>query len=172
MNTVELKYFCVPLKFGQRDGSPSLTRTIEFIAIFCTFVIYDAVDRRDQIVFTESHSKDEDPSVFFYLWITASVFSSLYSYIWDIKMDWGLFDRNAGENRFLREEVVYSSTVCTKLFKIIICFITNSYPTCVKIIRFGYRLYSLLQRYPLWGLWAACGPHLNYIGPIILNWFM
>lgn len=25
-------------------------------------------------------------------------------------MDWGLFDRNAGENRFLREEIVYSST--------------------------------------------------------------
>jgi len=31
-------------------------------------------------------------------------------------MDWGLFDRNAGENRFLREEIVYSSTVSyTKL---------------------------------------------------------
>lgn len=53
----------------------------------------------------------EDSNVFFYLWISASVFSSLYSYIWDIKMDWGLFDRNAGENRFLREEIVYSSTV-------------------------------------------------------------
>jgi hypothetical protein len=27
-------------------------------------------------------------------------------------MDWGLFDKNAGENTFLREEIVYSSTVC------------------------------------------------------------
>lgn len=26
-------------------------------------------------------------------------------------MDWGLFDKNAGENTFLREEIVYSSTV-------------------------------------------------------------
>ena len=26
-------------------------------------------------------------------------------------MDWGLLDSNAGENRFLREEVVYSSAV-------------------------------------------------------------
>lgn len=25
-------------------------------------------------------------------------------------MDWGLFDKNAGENKFLREEIVYSST--------------------------------------------------------------
>jgi len=37
------------------------------------------------------------------------VVNSVYSYIWDIKMDWGLFDKNAGENKFLREEVVYSS---------------------------------------------------------------
>jgi hypothetical protein len=26
-------------------------------------------------------------------------------------MDWGLFDKSAGENKFLREETVYSSTV-------------------------------------------------------------
>ena len=46
---------------------------------------------------------------FFYLWIVFSVFSSLYAYTWDIKMDWGLMDKNAGENKFLREEIVYSS---------------------------------------------------------------
>lgn len=28
-------------------------------------------------------------------------------------MDWGLFDVNTGENRFLREEIVYSSPVST-----------------------------------------------------------
>ena len=38
-----------------------------------------------------------------------AIFSSLYAYIWDIKMDWGLFDKNSGENKFLREEVVYAS---------------------------------------------------------------
>jgi len=26
-------------------------------------------------------------------------------------MDWGLFDKNAGENRYLREEIVYSQKV-------------------------------------------------------------
>lgn len=45
------------------------------------------------------------------LWIISSIVSSLYAYTWDIKMDWGLFDSNAGENKFLREEVVYSSAV-------------------------------------------------------------
>ena len=35
--------------------------------------------------------------------------SSFYAYTWDIKMDWGLMDKNAGENTLLREETVYSS---------------------------------------------------------------
>jgi len=45
--------------------------------------------------------------------VLASIVSSLYAYTWDIKMDWGLFDKSAGENKFLREEIVYSSTVST-----------------------------------------------------------
>lgn len=45
------------------------------------------------------------------LWLLSQALSSTYAYTWDIKMDWGLFDRNAGENKFLREEIVYSSTV-------------------------------------------------------------
>lgn len=47
------------------------------------------------------------------LWILCSLISSCYAYTWDIKMDWGLFDKNANENTFLREEIVYSSTVST-----------------------------------------------------------
>ncbi|XP_030640330.1 xenotropic and polytropic retrovirus receptor 1a isoform X1 [Chanos chanos] len=48
-----------------------------------------------------------DADVFFYLLIVFSTISSLYTLIWDLKMDWGLFDRTAGENTFLREEIVY-----------------------------------------------------------------
>ncbi|XP_070531621.1 xenotropic and polytropic retrovirus receptor 1 homolog isoform X2 [Ptychodera flava] len=44
---------------------------------------------------------------YFYLWIISAVISSCYALTWDIKMDWGLLDKNAGENRFLREEIVY-----------------------------------------------------------------
>ncbi|KAF3426275.1 hypothetical protein E2986_07244 [Frieseomelitta varia] len=46
---------------------------------------------------------------YFYLWIIASIMSSCFTYTWDVKLDWGLFDSNAGENKFLREEIVYSS---------------------------------------------------------------
>ncbi|XP_046808530.1 xenotropic and polytropic retrovirus receptor 1-like [Lucilia cuprina] len=46
----------------------------------------------------------------FYCWIIAAIVSSCYAYTWDIKFDWGLFDAKAGDNTFLREETVYSST--------------------------------------------------------------
>lgn len=56
----------------------------------------------------ESHA---DAQIFFYLYIGCHVVSSCYTLIWDLKMDWGLFDRNAGENTFLREEIVYPHKV-------------------------------------------------------------
>lgn len=48
-----------------------------------------------------------DQSVYFFLWIASQFISSCYTYAWDIKMDWGLWDSKAGENKFLREEIVY-----------------------------------------------------------------
>uniref|UniRef100_A0A8C6LP35 Xenotropic and polytropic retrovirus receptor 1b n=1 Tax=Nothobranchius furzeri TaxID=105023 RepID=A0A8C6LP35_NOTFU len=48
-----------------------------------------------------------ESQVYFYLYISCLIISSCYTLIWDLKMDWGLFDRNAGENTFLREEIVY-----------------------------------------------------------------
>uniref|UniRef100_A0A3Q0QY03 Xenotropic and polytropic retrovirus receptor 1b n=1 Tax=Amphilophus citrinellus TaxID=61819 RepID=A0A3Q0QY03_AMPCI len=54
-------------------------------------------------------SKDagSEAQIFLYLYIGCLVVSSCYTLVWDLKMDWGLFDRNAGENTFLREEIVY-----------------------------------------------------------------
>lgn len=72
--------------------------TTFFVMIFSSLNAHYRVTKEDTV---------QNP--FFYLWILASVVSSCYTYMWDIKMDWGLFDQNAGENRFLREEVVYSS---------------------------------------------------------------
>ena len=46
---------------------------------------------------------------FFYLWLVVAAGATLYKLWWDYKMDWGFFDDNAGENRFLRETIVYSS---------------------------------------------------------------
>lgn len=50
-------------------------------------------------------------NAFFYLWILSAVVSTIYTYMWDIKMDWGLLDKHTGDNRFLREEIVYAHKV-------------------------------------------------------------
>lgn len=64
-----------------------------------------------RVSFSVSDQKHADAEVFFYMLVLSSVVSSLYTLIWDLKMDWGLFDRNAGENTFLREEIVYPHKV-------------------------------------------------------------
>ena len=47
---------------------------------------------------------------FFILWIFSMIVSSIYTYVWDIKVDWGLFDSGASDDyKCLREEFVYSS---------------------------------------------------------------
>lgn len=60
--------------------------------------------------FVSGQHKDFDNPMF-YLWILCSVISTIYTYTWDVKMDWGLFSKNSGEYSFLREEIVYDNTV-------------------------------------------------------------
>jgi len=50
-------------------------------------------------------------SAFLYIWVISAFASTCYTFIWDVRMDWGLFDKNAGDNRYLREEIVYSRKV-------------------------------------------------------------
>ncbi|KAL3275928.1 hypothetical protein HHI36_020663 [Cryptolaemus montrouzieri] len=86
-----------------KEAFPHLANAAKYSTSFFV-VIFSALNTvysRDDLV--------ENP--FFYLWIGASIISSCYAYTWDIKLDWGLFDAKAGDNKFLREEIVYSSTV-------------------------------------------------------------
>ncbi len=54
---------------------------------------------------------DSVSNPFFICWIISMIVSSCYTYIWDIRMDWGLFDSESPSKDypFLREEIVYSS---------------------------------------------------------------
>jgi hypothetical protein len=56
-----------------------------------------------------AYSDGKTYTPFFYLYVIASAASSCYTYVWDIKMDWGFFAKTAGDNQFLRDELVYSS---------------------------------------------------------------
>lgn len=64
------------------------------------------------ILFTLGNYTDVYENPFLYIWIFCSLISSIYTYTWDVKMDWGLFNKNSGEYTFLREEIVYDNTVC------------------------------------------------------------
>lgn len=61
--------------------------------------------------FVSGQYADGYDNPFLYTWIFCSVISSIYTYTWDVKMDWGLFSKNSGEYIFLREEIVYDNTV-------------------------------------------------------------
>ena len=66
-----------------------------------TSFAYHAVDRLVQPVLSSGlHS----------LKIISKIISTLFTLTWDLKMDWGVFAANAGDHRFLREEIIYSST--------------------------------------------------------------
>ena len=63
-------------------------------------------------MFASAKSDSVQRDRFFLAWIIAAFISTCYTLTWDIKMDWGLLDKNVtGENRFLREETVYRSKV-------------------------------------------------------------
>ena len=71
-------------------------------------LVYKTTHHFDFTAKSDSVGRDR----YFMLWIIAAIISTCYTFTWDIKMDWGLLDKNAGENKFLREETVYRSTVC------------------------------------------------------------
>ncbi|KAL1482065.1 hypothetical protein MTO96_015099 [Rhipicephalus appendiculatus] len=86
-----------------REAFPHLANATKYATTFFV-VLFSTLFN----VYRESYpSSSSHP--FFILWILSAVVSSCFTYTWDVKMDWGLFDSNAGDNRFLREEIVYSS---------------------------------------------------------------
>lgn len=93
----------------------------------------------------ESHA---DAQIFFYLYIGCLVVSSCYTLIWDLKMDWGLFDRNAGENTFLREEIVYPHKVCVwSGFNLGVTLIDPCVCVCVQAYYYSAIVEDVLLRF-------------------------
>ncbi|XP_029663976.1 xenotropic and polytropic retrovirus receptor 1-like [Formica exsecta] len=86
-----------------KEGFPHLLNAVKYATSFFV-VIFSYLHLTNKKYYALS---TENP--YFYLWLTVSVVSSCFTYTWDVKLDWGLFDSSPGENKFLREEIVYSS---------------------------------------------------------------
>ncbi|ELK37135.1 Xenotropic and polytropic retrovirus receptor 1 [Myotis davidii] len=125
-----------------------------------------------------NNSKEQDHSdtrVFFYLWIVFYVISSCYTLIWDLKMDWGLFDKNAGENTFLREEIVYPQKAyyyCAIIEDVILRFawtiqlsVTSmtTLPHIGDIIATVFAPLEVFRRF-VWNFFRLENEHLNNCG--------
>ncbi|XP_039287177.1 xenotropic and polytropic retrovirus receptor 1 homolog isoform X2 [Nilaparvata lugens] len=105
---------CIPawIRFAQclrryRDSKEAFPHLVNAGKYSVTFFV---VGFNFMIRLSAAQYKDKWENPYMYLWLAACLINSLYTYTWDIRMDWGLFDRHAGENKFLREEIVYSST--------------------------------------------------------------
>ncbi|KAL2771219.1 xenotropic and polytropic retrovirus receptor 1 isoform 2 [Daubentonia madagascariensis] len=116
-----------------------------------------------------------DTMVFFYLWIIFCIISSCYTLIWDLKMDWGLFDKNAGENTFLREEIVYPQKAyyyCAIIEDVILRFAwtiqisitsTSLMPRSGDIIATVLAPLEVFRRF-VWNFFRLENEHLNNCG--------
>lgn len=95
---------CLRRYYDTKEAFPHLVNagkySTTFLVVICSTL---------RSMYKDDYSKIDNP--YMYMWIASQVLSSCYAYTWDIKMDWGLLDKSAGENKFLREEIVYSSTV-------------------------------------------------------------
>uniref|UniRef100_A0A1Y1L9U8 EXS domain-containing protein n=1 Tax=Photinus pyralis TaxID=7054 RepID=A0A1Y1L9U8_PHOPY len=105
---------CIPawIRFAQclrryrdtKEAFPHLVNAGKYATTF--FVVIFGTLRS---VYQSNYASSAD-NPFLFLFIASCILNSCYAYTWDIKMDWGLFDKGAGENKLLREEIVYSST--------------------------------------------------------------
>ncbi|XP_067391318.1 solute carrier family 53 member 1 [Emydura macquarii macquarii] len=124
---------------------------------------------------THKAQNHSDTQVFFYLWIVFYFISSCYTLIWDLKMDWGLFDKNAGENTFLREEIVYPQKAyyyCAIVEDVILRFawtiqisLTSMqiFPYAGDIISTVFAPLEVFRRF-VWNFFRLENEHLNNCG--------
>ena len=114
-NIIAILASCVPawLRFSQclrryrdtRNKFPHLANALKYATFF-----FDTIALVLRYAFSKNYAV-EWQSPFLYVWIVVRLISTSYKLWWDLKMDWGFFDKNAGENRFLREVCIYSSKV-------------------------------------------------------------
>ncbi|CAF1035087.1 unnamed protein product [Adineta ricciae] len=131
--------------------------------------------RRASMSLSETYSTNPKTNPFIYLWIITALINSTYKLIWDVKMDWGLFHKNAGENRFLRDHIIYSSKnyyyygIVQDLFlryswtiNIFIQFHTEA-AEYADVIGFVFGLLELIRRFS-WNFFRLENEHLNNCG--------
>ena len=112
---------------------------------------------------------------FLYMWIITGLFSSTYKVLWDLKMDWGFFHESSGENRFLREQMIYHrklyyymAIIGNILFRYIWLInifiqIHSLFGEYSDIVGFTFGLVEVFRRF-VWNYFRLENEHLNNCG--------
>jgi hypothetical protein len=161
---------CIRRFYDTKRKYPHLVNAGKYASSFCV-VITNSL-RRASI---ESYLDKPTSNPFIYLWIVTALISSTYKVTWDLKNDWGLFDKNAGKNKFLRDELVYSSKafyyyaiiqdIVLQYIWIINIFVYYRTGTAeyAHVIGFSFGLVELIRRF-FWNFFRLENEHLNNCG--------
>ncbi|CAF3715503.1 unnamed protein product [Rotaria socialis] len=153
-----------------KQAFPHLTNAGKYATGF--FIIITNSLRRAT---TKTYAANQADNPFLYLWIIAAIIGSVYKLIWDLKMDWGFFDKKVGTNKYLREQLVYSSKIYyyaaiiediifrfVWTINIFIAFNVQS-AEYTDLIGFCFGIVEIFRRF-IWNFFRLENEHLNNCG--------
>ncbi|MCL4125712.1 UNVERIFIED_CONTAM: hypothetical protein GTU68_058249 [Idotea baltica] len=145
-----------------KEAFPHLLNALKYSTTFfvVTFnILYEPLQYTDHL-----------SNPWFYMLIISRVSSSCFVLWWDLVMDWGLFDKNCGEYKFLREEMVYSSPYYYyfAIFEDIVLRFSWSIPFAIRagsdeVMITVMALLEVLRRF-IWNFFRLENEHLNNCG--------
>lgn len=121
------------------------------------------------------YQRQQTSNPFLYVWFLSSLIGSTYKLIWDLKMDYGFFDKNEGENRYLREQLIYSSKVYYYVAIIenivfryiwiinVFVYFNTSVAEYADIVGFAFGIIEVFRRF-IWNYFRLENEHLNNCG--------
>lgn len=89
------------------------------------------------VIFSFFFSLDQNSELYFAMWVFFSIISTVYSYFWDIKVDWGFLE-SSSKHKYLRKQLSYTkpgfyySTIIMNLF-MRFCWILTLSPGIMQI---------------------------------------
>ncbi|CAF1385997.1 unnamed protein product [Adineta steineri] len=161
---------CLRRYYSTKEKFPHLINAGKYFSTL--FVIITNALRRFNN-FDYHQNKYENP--FLYLWILTSLISSIYKFIWDIKMDWGFFQKNSNENKYLRQQIIYekkfyyyAAILINFFFRfiwIINIFIhfNSLFGEYSDITGFSFAFIEIVRRF-IWNYFRLENEHLNNCG--------
>ncbi|CAF3364269.1 unnamed protein product, partial [Rotaria socialis] len=160
---------CLRRYYDTRLGFPHLVNACKY-SLGVLVAIFSGLQRQFASKYT-----NEASNPFFYAWILSQILNSSLKFAWDLKMDWGFFDQRAGENWFLRDELVYPQRLYYYLIIIINFFLRYSWIIRVylhiqtqsfehlQLIVFIFALLESFRRF-IWNFFRLENEHLNNCG--------